>query len=294
MSQVVLITGCSSGIGRGLAEGLARHGFHVFASMRDVKGRNAAAAGELTALAQAEKLALEVLEMDITDDNSVQTAVQQLIQQTGRVDVLINNAGRGLLGLAEGATVADAQKLFDTNVFGTLRVLQAVLPHMRSQKSGYLIYISSVGATIVYPFLTLYGASKAAFDKMAEGFHYELYLLGIDTTIVQSGMYNTAFGHNSAFSDQEAELSAAYGLVGQVSQGFAGGLTSVLASPAAGKPADMADALAECIRQSSDKRPLHLPLGPFSEPAEVFNPVLEPLQKTTLEGLQLGVLLQRP
>src|SRR5438445_13345521 len=157
--QVVLITGASSGFGRLIAETLARKKFQVFATMRNVKGRNAAAAREIAELAVRESLALQTLELDVTDDHSVESAVSKVVLQCGRIDVLVNNAGHGIMDLAETATLAQAQRQFDTNFFGVLRLNRAVLPTMRRQESGLLLHVSSGGARLVMPGMSLSCAS---------------------------------------------------------------------------------------------------------------------------------------
>lgn len=125
--QVVLITGCSTGFGRLFAETLARHGHTVFATMRDPSGRNASNAAEIRALAKKESLSLHVLELDVTDEASVDRAVRSCVEQAGRIDVAINNAGYGVDGLVEAVTLAQAQQQMDTNFFGPVRVNRAVL-----------------------------------------------------------------------------------------------------------------------------------------------------------------------
>ena len=141
--QVVLITGSSTGFGRLFADTLARNGHTVFATMRDLGGRNAKNASAIRALAEKDSLPIYVLELDVTDDASVERAVDAAIGKAGRIDVAINNAGYVVSGLAEAVTTAQAQRLMDTNFFGPLRVNRAVLPHMRRQRSGVLMHISS-------------------------------------------------------------------------------------------------------------------------------------------------------
>src|SRR6266705_4602434 len=134
--HVVLITGTSSGFGRLIAETLARKKFHVFATMRNTKARNVAPARELEQLAKQESLNLQVLELDVTQDASVEHAVAQAISGCGRIDVLINNAGYGIMDLSETVTLAQAQRQFDVNFFGVLRMNRAVLPAMKWQGRG--------------------------------------------------------------------------------------------------------------------------------------------------------------
>src|SRR5881392_2733797 len=141
--QVVLITGSSTGFGRLFTETLARKGHTVFATMRDPGDRNAKNASEIRALAEKHSLPIHVLELDVTDDASVGRAVDAAVAKAGRIDVAINNAGYYLSGLEEAVTTEQAQRLMDTNFLGPVRVNRAVLPHMRRQRGGVLMHISS-------------------------------------------------------------------------------------------------------------------------------------------------------
>jgi NAD(P)-dependent dehydrogenase (short-subunit alcohol dehydrogenase family) len=134
--QVVIITGASSGFGRVIAETLARKQFQVFATMREINGRNAAVARELDDLARRESWLLHTVELDVTKDSSVQRAMDDVVAKSGRIDVLVNNAGHGIVDLAETVTMAQAQRQFDTNFFGIVRKNRAVLPAMKRQGSG--------------------------------------------------------------------------------------------------------------------------------------------------------------
>src|SRR5687767_12426327 len=143
MSSVVLITGASTGFGRLAAEKLAKRGHTVFATMRDLAGRNAANRDELVSFADSTKLQLHVLELEVTDGGSDESAVQSVLEQAARIDVVINNARFAAIGVTEAYTIEQFQTLFDTNVYGPLRMNRAVLPHMRRQRSGLLIHVSS-------------------------------------------------------------------------------------------------------------------------------------------------------
>jgi len=166
--SVILITGCSSGFGRLIAETMARKGYRVFATMRAVQDRNADVARELHALAERESLSLQVLEIDVTDDASVERAVDGAIALTGRIDILVNNAGYALLGLTEACTLEQAQHILNTNFLGAVRMNRAILPHMRFRGSGLLIHISSGAGRIALPGLGFYSASKFALEALAE------------------------------------------------------------------------------------------------------------------------------
>src|SRR2546423_10588504 len=160
--QVVFITGSSTGFGRLFTETLARKGHTVFATMRDPGGRNAKNASEIRGLAEKESLPIHILGLDVTDDASVERAVNAAIAKAGRIDVAINNAGYVLSGLAETVTSEQAQRQIDTNFLGSVRVNRAVLPHMRRQRAGVLIHISSGAGRVVLPSFGFYCASKFA------------------------------------------------------------------------------------------------------------------------------------
>jgi len=171
---VILITGSSTGFGRLFAETLSRSGHTVFATMRDPAGRNLPKAAELRDLADRESLPLHVLEPDVTSDASVERAVQAVVDHSARIDVAINNAGYGVVGLAEAVTTEQARQIVDTNFFGPARVNRAVLPHMRRLHSGLLLHVSSGAGRLVLPGMAFYCASKFALEALAETYHYEL------------------------------------------------------------------------------------------------------------------------
>jgi NAD(P)-dependent dehydrogenase (short-subunit alcohol dehydrogenase family) len=291
MASTVLITGCSSGFGQATAQTLARRGYTVFASMRDIAGKNAEAAGALQALASQENLALSIVEMDITDDASVQRAVDSVLAAAGRIDVVVNNAGRGIAGLVEAMNLEELQALFAVNVLGALRVNRAVLPTMRQQRSGLLIYLSSSGGRLVYPFMGVYGATKAALEAIAETLHYEVYSLGIDTVIIQAGMYATDFAQKAATPSDPA-IEAAYGLSGQIAQGFMASWAATMAT--GGDPRQVAEAIADLIALPAGQRPFRTAIGPFTEGLAAVNQSIEAVQSQVLPGMGLSSLLARP
>jgi len=166
-SKVVVVTGASGGFGRLIVETLARNGYRVFATMRDVRTRNARAAAEIEALAQREGLALDVLEIDVTDEESTLRGIDAVIARHGRIDVLVNNAGSLIVDLAETVTTGQAQRLFDTNFFGVLRMNRAALPQMKRQGNGLLLHVSSGAGRLAIPALGVYCASKFALEALA-------------------------------------------------------------------------------------------------------------------------------
>lgn len=186
--QVVLVTGSKSGFGRGIVETLARQGHRVFASLRDVDGRNAAYANALRDFAQREQLALSVLELDVTNETSANQAVEAVIEQAGHIDVLVNNAGVSYIGITEGYTLEQARTIMEVNFFGPLHLDRAVLPYMRQQRNGLLLHITSVSGGLAFPFVSLYSASKMALEALAEGYHYELAPLGSEAARISSSV----------------------------------------------------------------------------------------------------------
>ena len=191
MNKVILITGTSTGFGRTAAETLAQRGHRVFATMRDTSGRNASTTGALRSLASREGWNLEVLDMDVTSDVSVNQAVHQALDRAGRIDVVINNAGIAALGVTEAYTVEQFQQVLDVNLFGTVRVNRAVLPAMRRQRSGLLIHVSSAAGRAVVPGFAVYCASKFALEALADAYRFELSAFGVDSVLVEPGIHRT-------------------------------------------------------------------------------------------------------
>ena len=188
---VVLITGCSSGIGLLTALHFARKGDRVYASMR-----NTAKAGELEKARQAESLPIEVIQLDVTEDGSVARAVKQIMDGAGRIDVLVNNAGLAHLGPMEETDDDELKEIFETNFFGAMRVTRAVAPHMREQRSGTIVNISSMAAVVTVPFRGVYSATKRALEAASESFRYELHSFGVRVLIIEPGGFDTKMDDN--------------------------------------------------------------------------------------------------
>lgn len=202
-STVVLVTGVSSGIGREAAEQFARRGCQVFGTVRN--------------LAKAAPLAgVTLVEMDVRDSDSVQRAVTEVVGRAGRIDVLVNNAGVNMTGAVEETSIAEASTLFDTNLFGAMRAIQAVLPHMRAQRRGMIVNVSSVLGFLPAPYMGLYSASKHAVEGLSESLDHEVRQFGIRVTLVAPAYARTSLEANSpvahsplAAYDREREAAAA-------------------------------------------------------------------------------------
>jgi NAD(P)-dependent dehydrogenase (short-subunit alcohol dehydrogenase family) len=273
---VVLITGCSSGLGLLIAESLARKNYQVFATMRAVEDRNANTAHALRTLAEEKSLHLDVLELDVTDDASVERAVEAVIAQTGRIDILINNAGYVLVGLTEACTLEQAQRIFDTNFFGAVRMNRAVLPHMRRQGSGLLIHISSGAGRIGIPGIGLYCASKFALEALAEAYRHELASQGIESAIVEPGAFVTPIFQKQ---DDAADTlrSSGYGPAREIPQNLRKKLTS---SPL--DPQEVADCIVDLIDLPAGERPLRVTVGLPVDSFNGFNYFSAQIQKDLL------------
>ncbi len=255
VAETVLLTGASSGFGRLTALALAQRGYRVFAGVRDPAGRNAAAAAALIEAARGLAGELRVVALDVTDEGSCDRAVAQVLADGGALDVLINNAGVAAAGLVETFTAADAQRLFDVNVFGVLRMLRAALPAMRARRRGLVVYVSSTDGREVMPFLGLYDASKAALESLAEATSYELAPLGIDSVIVQPGTFPTTSILANLVPAGDPARAEGYGEVAALPAGLFAGLDAMVRAGEAPDPALVAEAIVEAVARPHGQRP---------------------------------------
>jgi len=281
-SQVVLITGSSTGFGRLFTETLARKGHTVFATMRDPGGRNAKNAAEIRTLAQKESLLIHILELDVTDDASVGRAVDAAAAEAGRIDVAINNAGYYLGGLAEAVTTEQAQRLMDTNFLGPVRVNRAVLPHMRRQGSGLLIHISSGAGRVVLPSFGFYCASKFALEALAESYSYELAAQGIESVIVEPGAYETAVFGNSVKAADVARTNT-YGAAKE----FPAKLNEALLSTA-GNAQEVGDAVLRILETPAGEKHLRYRISAASFGVDEINALSRQVQANLLEAFGIA------
>lgn len=275
--QVVLVTGSSTGFGRLISETLARHGHNVFASMRDPAVRNAQNAAELRALVGKESLSLHVVDMDVTDEHSVDRAVRSCVDEAGRIDVVINNAGYLLTGLTEATTVDQARSIMDTNFLGCVRVNRAALPFMRKQRSGLLIHVSSAAGRIVLPANGLYCASKFAMEALAEAYRYELAQQGIDCCIVEPGAYQTPVFSRLLEAADHARTTT-YGAANDIGKKIAAGL-----SAAAADPQEVAYAVLSIVETPAGQRKLRYPVHPSEMGLDAINGACAKVQEQAFQ-----------
>jgi NAD(P)-dependent dehydrogenase (short-subunit alcohol dehydrogenase family) len=281
--QVVLITGASSGFGRVIAETLARKNFHVFASMRNINGRNAPVARELRELAEREHLRLEAVELDVTVDASVTGAVEQVIGQSGRIDVLVNNAGYGITDLAETVTMAQVQRQMDINFFGIVRMNRAVLPTMKRQGSGLLLHVSSGAGRLAIPGMGLYCASKFTMEALAEVYRYELASQGIDSVVIEPGAYATPMMEKLE-PGKDPDRKAAYGETAQIPERVLNRMRGSRANPQ-----EIGDAVLKIIETPAGQRKMRYRVGSggLGPAVERINALTDEIQAHLLEALGL-------
>ena len=236
-SKAVLITGCSTGIGRATAERLAAKGWTVYATAR-----------KLDAVRDLEAKGCQVLPLDVCDDASMRAAVETVERAHGAVGVLVNNAGYGLEGCFEETAMELVRRQFETNVFGLTRLCQLVLPGMRRQRWGRIVNLSSVGGTLTLPGGAFYHATKYAVEALSDAMRFELRNFGIHVAIIEPGPIKTRFGDtaiaNVARVKQEGSPYAAFNaaVAGKIHDAFEGWMAA-----AAGAPEDVAKAIEHAI-----------------------------------------------
>ena len=191
--SVILITGCSSGFGLLAAKQFTARGDSVFATMRDPDGKNRASAEELRALGSN----IEVLDLDVISNESVEAAAESVLTKAGAPDVIINNAGQMYFGIAEAFTGEELSRQLDVNVVGIHRVTRAFLPSMRERASGLIINVSSIAGRFAAPFFAIYNASKCAVEGYSLATRHELACVGVDVVVVEPGPFTTGLFYHS-------------------------------------------------------------------------------------------------
>jgi len=282
MSKVILITGTSTGFGRDAAETLAQAGYRVFASMRDIVGRNQAPAESL----RARKI--EVVELDVTNDASVQGGVASVLKAAGRIDVLINNAGVGATGISEAYTTNQMRDLFEVNVFGVQRILRAVLPTLRKQGDGLVINIGSVLGRVTMPFGGLYGATKFALDAITQSYRYELSPFGVEVVLVQPSAYPTDIW-SKTIVPSDAGCISSYGDLVKVLENLGARIGQMLSGENAPDAHDVAEALLKLVGEQKGFRPARVVVG-NSFGADLVNDTAAVVQTQALNALGLSAL----
>ncbi|MEQ8713536.1 MAG: SDR family oxidoreductase [Cyclobacteriaceae bacterium] len=286
MSSKILITGASSGFGKLTVLALINDGHTVAAAMRGVAGKNKEAAAELS------DAGASIVEIDVTNDDSVNTGVSKAIEAMGGLDIVINNAGVGVINMQEHFTIEDFKKVMDVNVYGVQRMNRAALPHLRAQQSGLIIYISSLLGRMVLPFYGPYNASKWALEALAENYRIELAGFGVENAVVEPGGFETNFfGNLIQASDQSRNES--YGEFMNAPQQMGEAFGETLANSPDQKPEKVVEAITALVNMQKGQRPFrtvvdHIGMG---EPITAFNEHLEGIMKGVYANFQMPEML---
>ncbi|HVH95931.1 MAG TPA: SDR family oxidoreductase [Bacillus sp. (in: firmicutes)] len=250
--KVALVTGSSSGIGFETAILLARSGYHIYASMRNIKKSK-----KITDMADKENLSLQFVELDVNNDNSVKDAIDKIVGEKNRIDVLVNNAGYGLFGSLEDMSLEEIKSQFETNFFGVIRVIQNSLPIMRKQQGGgFIVNISSVGGRMSVPVLSAYNSTKFALEGMSESLSYELEPFGIRVVIIEPGFIRTNIMNSSILSKKSQVPNSPYfSLTQKVAKHF----NSMVNDPSSTHPEEVAKTILKAI--TSESRQLRYTVG---------------------------------
>ena len=203
--KVAIVTGSSSGIGLESVLLLARNGYITYATMRSPEKDTS-----IKTAVQKEGLPIRVVQLDVTDDSSVKNAVDHIISETGRIDVLVNNAGYGLGGALEDLAMEEIKSQYETNLFGLIRVTQAVLPTMRKQRSGRILNLSSGAGIIGYPGGSAYVSTKFAVEGLSESIAYELEPFGIKVILIEPGFIRTNFTNAMVVAKKAQDPTSSY------------------------------------------------------------------------------------
>ena len=242
MEKVAVVTGTSSGIGFETALALAREGYYTYATMRDTTKSD-----KIKELGKKDNLKIDVLELDVDDENSVKTAIQKILDQKQRIDVLVNNAGWGLWGCVEDVSIDEFKAQFDTNFFSIIRLIQEVGPTMRKQGSGTIVNISSVVGRIGFPASPAYISSKFALEGLSESLRFELAPFGVNVVIIEPGVIKTNFMKNMKMAEKSESDTVYRDITVKVVSGVK------MMSEMGTHPKEVADTIVKAVK---DEKPL--------------------------------------
>lgn len=284
--RIAIVTGAGTGIGEQAVRALRKDGHIVYASLRDIAGRNAARAQALR-----DDVGAHVVELDVTSQNSVDAAVATVLKEQGSIDVVVHNAAQLGWGVTEAFTPEQITALFDTNVLGAHRLNRAVLPHMRERGSGLLLYIGSTTSRMIYPFQGPYQATKAMIDSMAQVTRYEVAPYGVDVVILTPGAIMTGTEHfNKGLTPADAATAAAYIRIATVGDQIAQRLVEL--SPADSDSSVVGAAIAKVVALPVGTRPFRPMVDFLHDGAEEINQVAELMQARLMERLGIGYMLR--
>ncbi|MGB6309925.1 MAG: SDR family oxidoreductase [Steroidobacteraceae bacterium] len=293
MNKVIIVSGASSGFGLMAAQSLAGAGHTVYAGMRETAGRNAAQVEAVRIFAAENKVDLRAIEMDVGSQSSVDSAVERVIAAHGHIDVIVHNAGHMTFGPSEAFTPEQFAQLYDVNVLSTQRINRAVLPQMRRQGEGLLLWVSSSSARGgTPPYLGPYFAAKAAMDSLAVTYAGEVARWGIETTIVVPGAFTKGtnhFLHAGSPADEQRANEYARGPTASIPEVALKGLASL--EPADADPTEVARVMVKIVGTAHGRRPFRVHIDPSQDGAEVVNGVADRVRRELLRRIGLEDLL---
>ncbi|MCS4435768.1 SDR family oxidoreductase [Aquiflexum gelatinilyticum] len=274
MKHKILITGASGAFGSLTCILLAEHGHQVVGTMRSMQGKNEAIANELKAKGVA------VVEMDLTNEESVSAGVKLAVEQMEGLDIVFNNAGIGANGILECFTAGDILKMFDVNVFGVQRLMRAVLPHLKQQGKGTIIHTSSCIGRVTTPFLASYSASKYALESLAEGYRAELSGFGIESCIVEPGGFPTGF-MSGMISPSDTDRMKQYGEMASLPETSINGYVAYVESIPEQRPERVAEAVLQLVNTPFGEKPFRtvVDFSGLKQSIENYNKVLSETTK---------------
>jgi NAD(P)-dependent dehydrogenase (short-subunit alcohol dehydrogenase family) len=287
MAKRILVTGAGSGFGNLTTQSLLTRGHTVVASMRDIGGRNKPIAEDLSSAGA------HIVDIDVTNDDSVTAGVEQAIDLGGGMDVLVNNAGIGVLGLQEAFTAADWQSLFDINVFGVQRMNRAMLPYFRKQRSGLLLHVSSLLGRMTIPFYGPYNASKWALEALVENYRTELSAFGVDSCLVEPGGFPTNF-IDRLMKPGDVSRPAEYGEMAQAPAAALAIFEQALAANPQQDPQLVADAIVKLVETPAGQRPFRTVVDKLGmgDPIEAYNDHLAEVTTGVYTAFGMANMLQ--
>ncbi len=287
----VIITGASSGFGKLSTLTLARKGYKVWATMRNLNDQNKENKEELLSIAKSENLNIEVIGLEVTNQESVDKAIKTVIDADGKIDTLVNNAGLMYVGIAEAYSLEQVKYQFDVNFYGVLRTVNAVLPHMRKLKNGLIINVTSVAGRLNFPHFSIYGASKHALESYSESLSYEVAPFGVEVKIVEPGPFG---GTNLLYSgpkEANTEIFDAYGEHKNTPKTILNNLNNFYKSDDALDPQIVADAIAKLIMTPKGEKDIRVVSG-LDYGTIDLNERLAQVQTKLVESLEMSHLLE--
>lgn len=295
MSKTVVVTGASSGFGAMTVRALADAGHTVYAGMRGTQTRNERAVADAHAYAAEHRVDLRPIEMDVLDEPSVDAAIATVLAEADRIDVIVHNAGHMVLGPAEAFTPEQLADSYDVNVLSTQRVNRAVLPHLRRQRDGLVIWVGSSSARGgTPPYLAPYFAAKAGLDSLAVSYAAELTRFGVETSIVVPGAFTTGTSHfaNAGHAADEATASSYATEYGALMERLPTRLADLV--PDDQDPTEVARAIARLVETPKGKRPFRVHIDPADDGAEVVFDVGDRIRTEFYRRIGLEDLLVVP